>query len=286
MGSVLRLLQSGNIRSYATWVLFGGVLVIVAMVGRGRHPMNLLLLIVLAMPLGGLLYRAGHPAVFRAVPTHVGLDRLARHLRRFPRPRLRIRPRAHGHSIRHRHPVDRHPGYSLHIGCDGISPLADYAVDIPHAHCVLVSWNSIQDRAKEFFAFLLLLEFGLIGVFIAQDLFLFYVFWEVTLVPMYFLIGIWGHDRRIYAALKFFLYTMAGSVLMLVAIIYLYNETEHVRAIRPFSKCCRAAVSRSRRRKACCSSSPSSLPSPSRSRSSRCIPGCPTRTWKRPPPDP
>jgi len=91
--------------------------------------------------------------------------------------------------------------------------------------CVLISWNAIRDRAKEFYAFLLLLEFGLIGVFLAQDFFLFYVFWEVSLVPMYFLIGIWGHERRIYAAVKFFLYTMAGSVLMLAAIIYLYNKT-------------------------------------------------------------
>jgi len=90
--------------------------------------------------------------------------------------------------------------------------------------CVLISWHSIQNRVKEFYAFLLLLEFGLIGVFLAQDLFLFYVFWEVSLVPMYFLIGIWGHERRIYAAVKFFLYTMAGSVLMLTAIIYLYNR--------------------------------------------------------------
>ncbi|HEY2018697.1 MAG TPA: NADH-quinone oxidoreductase subunit M [Bryobacteraceae bacterium] len=92
--------------------------------------------------------------------------------------------------------------------------------------CVLLSWRSIQSRVKEFFAFLLLLEFGLIGVFLAQDLFLFYVFWEVSLVPMYFLIGIWGHERRIYAALKFFLYTFAGSVLMLASIIYLYNRTQ------------------------------------------------------------
>src|ERR1017187_5108086 len=64
--------------------------------------------------------------------------------------------------------------------------------------CVLISWNHIQSRVKEFYAFLLLLEVGLVGVFLAQDLFLFYVFWEVSLVPMYFLIGIWGHDRRIY----------------------------------------------------------------------------------------
>jgi NADH-quinone oxidoreductase subunit M len=95
--------------------------------------------------------------------------------------------------------------------------------------CVLISWNAIKDRAKEFYAFLLLLEFGLIGVFLAQDLFLFYVFWEVSLIPMYFLIGIWGHDRRIYAAVKFFLYTFAGSVLMLAAIIYLYNKTQTFR---------------------------------------------------------
>jgi NADH-quinone oxidoreductase subunit M len=92
--------------------------------------------------------------------------------------------------------------------------------------CVLISWRSIQNRVKEFFAFLLLLEFGLVGVFLAQDLFLFYVFWEVSLVPMYFLVGIWGHERRIYAAVKFFLYTMAGSVLMLAAIIYIYNRAD------------------------------------------------------------
>lgn len=92
--------------------------------------------------------------------------------------------------------------------------------------CILISWKYIHDRVKEFFAFLLLLEFGLIGVFMAQDLFLFYVFWEISLVPMYFLIGIWGHDRRIYAALKFFLYTFAGSVLMLAAIIYIYNRAQ------------------------------------------------------------
>jgi NADH-quinone oxidoreductase subunit M len=92
--------------------------------------------------------------------------------------------------------------------------------------CILISWRHVQDRMKEFYAFMLLLEFGLIGVFLAQDLFLFYVFWEICLVPMYFLIGIWGHERRIYAAVKFFLYTMAGSVLMLAAIIYLYNRTQ------------------------------------------------------------
>ena len=114
------------------------------------------------------------------------------------------------------------PDIHFFISANGVSLwlilLATFLTPI----CVLLSWNYIRERQKEFYAFLLLLEFGLVGVFLAQDLFLFYVFWEVCLVPMYFLIGIWGHDRRIYAAVKFFLYTMAGSVLMLAAIIYLY----------------------------------------------------------------
>ncbi len=150
--------------------------------------------------------------------------------------------------------------------------------------CVLVSWHSIQDRVKEFFAFLLLLEFGLIGVFLAQDLFLFFVFWEVSLVPMYFLIGIWGHDRRIYAAVKFFLYTMAGSALMLVAIIYLYNRTQTFSYPAILEMLAQRPPQFRRPASRCCCSWPSSWPSPSRCRSSRCTPGCPTRTWKRPRP--
>jgi NADH-quinone oxidoreductase subunit M len=116
----------------------------------------------------------------------------------------------------------QNPEIHYHVGIDGLSlwliVLSTFLTPI----AILISWRSIHHRSKEFFAFLLLLEFGLIGVFAAWDLFLFYTFWEIVLVPMYFLIGIWGHDRRIYAAVKFFLYTMAGSVLMLVAITYLY----------------------------------------------------------------
>ena len=100
------------------------------------------------------------------------------------------------------------PEIHFHIGVDGISLWLILLSTFLTPICMLVSWRTVQDRVKEFFAFMLLLEFGLVGVFIAQDLFLFYVFWEVSLVPMYFLIGIWGHERRIYAAVKFFLYTM------------------------------------------------------------------------------
>ena len=118
------------------------------------------------------------------------------------------------------------PEIHFHIAADGVSLWLALLSLFLTPICVLISWRSIQHRVKEFYAFLLLLEFGLIGVFLAQDLFLFYVFWEISLVPMYFLIGIWGHERRIYAAVKFFLYTMAGSVLMLAAIIYLYNRAQ------------------------------------------------------------
>jgi NADH-quinone oxidoreductase subunit M len=116
------------------------------------------------------------------------------------------------------------PDIHFYLSADGVGMWLLVLTTFLTPICVLISWRSIQNRVKEFFAFLLLLEFGLTGVFVAQDLFLFYVFWEVSLVPMYFLVGIWGHERRIYAALKFFLFTFAGSVLMLAAIIYLYNR--------------------------------------------------------------
>jgi len=116
------------------------------------------------------------------------------------------------------------PEIHYHVGIDGLSLWLVILSTFLTPICILISWRSIDKRVKEFYAFLLLLEFGLIGVFVSLDLFLFFVFWEVSLVPMYFLIGIWGHERRIYAAVKFFLYTMAGSSLMLVGIIYIYNR--------------------------------------------------------------
>jgi NADH-quinone oxidoreductase subunit M len=116
------------------------------------------------------------------------------------------------------------PEIHWHVGIDGLSLWLIILSTFLTPIAIGISWRYIKDRSKEFFAFLLLLEFGLVGVFAAWDLFLFYVFWEIVLVPMYFLIGIWGHERRIYAALKFFLYTFAGSVLMLAAIIFLYNR--------------------------------------------------------------
>ena len=87
----------------------------------------------------------------------------------------------------------------------------------------MISWNDIKKKTKQLYALLLILETGILGVFVALDLFLFYLFWEAMLIPMYFLIGIWGGPNRIYASVKFFLYTIAGSLLMLVAILFVFN---------------------------------------------------------------
>ena len=116
-------------------------------------------------------------------------------------------------------------GISYHLGVDGLSVWLVILTTFLTPIALLGSWSSIHDRVRGFNVFMLLLEAGMVGVFVALDLFLFYIFWEAMLIPMYFLIGIWGHERRIYAAIKFFLYTFAGSALMLVGFIVLYRAT-------------------------------------------------------------
>lgn len=113
------------------------------------------------------------------------------------------------------------------LGIDGISVLFVLLTALLTVLCVMVSWEAIQDRAKEFYIALLTLEGAMMGVFCALDLFLFYVFWEAMLIPMFLIIGIWGGPNRIYATIKFFLYTLAGSLLMLVGIILLYLAGGH-----------------------------------------------------------
>ena len=119
--------------------------------------------------------------------------------------------------------VERYPwipqfGIDYFVGIDGISLFLVVLTGFLTPIALLSSWGSIDRKVKEFSIFMLALEAAMIGVFISLDLFLFYVFWDAMLIPMYFLIGIWGYDRRVYAAIKFMLYTMAGSVLMLIAI--------------------------------------------------------------------
>jgi NADH-quinone oxidoreductase subunit M len=115
-------------------------------------------------------------------------------------------------------------GASYLIGIDGISLLLVILTTLIGFVATLSSWNAVEDRSKEYYALFLLLQTGMIGVFVSLDFFLFYVFWEVVLIPMYFIIGIWGGARRLYAAIKFFLYTLAGSVLMLLGILTLYFQ--------------------------------------------------------------
>ncbi len=115
-------------------------------------------------------------------------------------------------------------GVSYKVGLDGISLFLVVLAALLTPIAILSSWTSVQKRILEFHIAILLLETGMIGVFVAMDLVLFYVFWEVMLIPMYLLIGIWGSGNRIYAAVKFFLYTVAGSLLMFLAILYLHGH--------------------------------------------------------------
>ncbi len=117
------------------------------------------------------------------------------------------------------------PPIYYHVGVDGISLFLVLLTTFLTPVAMLASWKSIEKRTQGFYITLLILETGIIGVFISLDLFLFFLFWEAMLIPMYFLIGIWGHERRIYAALKFILYTMLGSILMFVAMVSLYELT-------------------------------------------------------------
>ncbi len=112
-------------------------------------------------------------------------------------------------------------GVTYFLALDGLSVLFIMLTTFIMLLATISSWSAIKNNVKGYYVFMLLLSTGMIGVFLAQDLFLFYIFWEFTLIPMYFLIGMWGGERRVYAAIKFFLYTMAGSLLMLLAILYL-----------------------------------------------------------------
>jgi len=115
-------------------------------------------------------------------------------------------------------------GVNYILGIDGISLLLVMLTTLVGFLAILSSWSAVDERLKQYYAMFLLQQTGMIGVFLALDFFLFYVFWEVVLVPMYFIIGVWGGPRKLYAAIKFFLYTLAGSVLMLLGILTLYFQ--------------------------------------------------------------
>src|SRR4051812_41185343 len=124
-------------------------------------------------------------------------------------------------------------GVDFHVGIDGITLLLILLTTFLGPLAVLSSWSAIEVRTKEYYAFLLMLQTGMLGVFVSLDFFMFYVFWEVMLVPMYFLIGVWGGPRKLYAAMKFFLYTLVGSVLLLLGILALYFTYPSIAAVHP-----------------------------------------------------
>ncbi|MSR36871.1 MAG: NADH-quinone oxidoreductase subunit M [Gemmatimonadetes bacterium] len=126
-------------------------------------------------------------------------------------------------------------GVSYALGIDGISLFMVLLTTLTIPLAALGSYNYIHKKERAFYALLLLLETGILGVFLSMDLFLFYVFFELTLVPMYFIVGVWGGERRIYAAVKFFLYTALGSLLMLVAILYLYFRARAAHGVGTFA---------------------------------------------------
>jgi NADH-quinone oxidoreductase subunit M len=126
-------------------------------------------------------------------------------------------------------------GAGYYLGIDGISFLLIMLTTMLGWISILSSWTAIENRVKEYYIWFLVLQTGMLGVFMALDFFLFFVFWEAMLVPMYLLIGIWGGPRKLYAAIKFFLYTLAGSVLMLLAILFLYFHHHSVTGLYTFA---------------------------------------------------
>ena len=184
-------------------------------------------------------------------------------------------------------------GIQYKMGADGLSVLLVVLTTTLTWISILASFKPIQTRIKEYMVAFLVLEVGMIGVFLALDLFLFYIFWEVVLVPMYLIIGIWGGANRIYATFKFVLYTLVGSLLMLVAILataFAYQAAHPVtgwagafdfETLRLFAASPEGGFAR---RSSSARSLRSSWPSRSRSRCSRSIPGCPTPTRRRRPP--
>src|SRR5499427_8743678 len=126
-------------------------------------------------------------------------------------------------------------GAGYYLGIDGISFLLIMLTTLLGWISILSSWTAIENRVKEYYIWFLVLQTGMLGVFMALDFFLFFVFWEAMLVPMYLLIGIWGGPRKLYAAIKFFLYTLLGSVLMLLGILFLYFHQHTVTGVYTFN---------------------------------------------------
>jgi NADH-quinone oxidoreductase subunit M len=176
-------------------------------------------------------------------------------------------------------------GAEYFLGIDGFSMLLILLTTMMGFIAVLSSWNAITERVKEYYIFLLMLQTGMLGAFMALDFLLFFLFWEVMLVPMYFLIGIWGSANRLYSAIKFFLYTLVGSVVMLLGILAMYFAYHADTGVYTFDVTKYQQFGFDPNSSGGCSWRCSSA-SPSRSRCSRSIRGCQMRTPTPPRPAP
>jgi NADH-quinone oxidoreductase subunit M len=170
-------------------------------------------------------------------------------------------------------------GIQYKLGVDGLSVAMVVLTTTLTWISILASFSPIKERVKEYMISFLILEVGMLGVFVSLDLFLFYIFWEVVLVPMYLIIGIWGGANRIYATMKFVLYTLVGSLLMLVAILATAFTYQAATGSWQGAFDLQALAEPS----SCSPSPPSRWRSRSRSRCSRSTPGCRMLTWRRPP---
>jgi NADH-quinone oxidoreductase subunit M len=191
------------------------------MIGPGNHLLTVLIFFPALGALALMILRADDHAWIRRMALVVGTFEFLLSLLLIPG----VPPGSAGYKLELNIPWITSPQIHYHVGVDGLSVFLVILTTFLTPISILASWNSVHHRVKEFFVMLLMLELGVVGVFLSLDLFLFFLFWEVMLIPMAFLIGIWGHERRIYAAVKFVLYTMAGSILMLVGILWLYNAT-------------------------------------------------------------
>ncbi len=214
----VRHMQSGNLRSYAGWIAAGSAVVIAYMIWMGVRRMSTdswspyILTFVTFAPLAGA--RCCWCCFRGAIATSAFSRWWFRCSLFFFRCICRCTSIAASQDFSTKSTSQwiSTPNIHYHMGMDGISMWLVVLTTFLTPLCVLISWKSMHDRVKEFFILLLIMETALIGVFTSLDLFLFYFFWEATLIPMALLIGVFGHERKVYAAVKFFMYTMIASV--------------------------------------------------------------------------
>ncbi len=217
----VRFLQTGYVQQYGLVILAGAAVALAyILMTMSEHLLSIVLFTPLAGMLVLLLLPSGNKQLIRLWANFAALAGFAVSL-----PLVFAFDRsADGFQMVEKVSWIPSLGAHYYIGIDGISLLLIMLTTVSGFIAILSSWNAVDHHEKQYYAMFLLQQTGMIGVFLSLDFLLFYVFWEIVLVPMYFIIGVWGGPRKLYAAIKFFLYTLAGSVLMLLGILTLYFQ--------------------------------------------------------------